>query len=262
MPGEGGRGDLAGRVALVTGGSSGIGRAVALALAGRGAAVAAAGRSPGRLAEVAAQAPGVTAVPVFLDQPGGCADAVNQARRLGPVTIVVHAAAVGGHLGQPIWAETAQAWRATLAVGLDAAFELTRLAAPDMITARWGRVVLVGSTAGAVGASAMAAYSAAKAGLLGLARSAAWDLGPFGVTVNAVVPGWVRGTAMADRDAAQEAARRGITAEQVWAGRAAGYPAGRVLSPAEVAGVVSFLASDAAAGISGEAITVALGGTW
>src|SRR5262249_28862054 len=108
---------------------------------------------------------------------------------------------------EPIGAETPELWRATLAVGLDAAFELTRLAAPDMIAARWGRGVLAGSTAGTVGAPAMAAYSAAKAGLLGLARSAAWDLGPFGGTVNGLVPGWVRGTAMGARAAGREAGR-------------------------------------------------------
>src|SRR5262249_57828319 len=86
--------------------------------------------------------------------------------------------------------------------------------------------------------------------------------GAVGARVGGGGGGWVRGTARADEEAAREPARRGITTGQVWAGRAAGYPAGRVLSPAEVAGVVSFLASDAAAGISGEAITVALGGTW
>ena len=71
--------------------------------------------------------------------------------------------------------------------------------------------------------------------------------------------GWVRGTSMAERDAKQEAARRGITIDGVWAERAASYPAGRVLSPADVAGVVSFLVSDSASSISGEAITVSLG---
>jgi NAD(P)-dependent dehydrogenase (short-subunit alcohol dehydrogenase family) len=257
-----GHGDLSGRVALTTGGSSGIGRAVTLALAARGASVAAAGRSLERLDEVARQAEGITAVPVSLDNAEGCAYAVAQARIMGPVTILVHAAGLGGYLNQPIWQETSETWRATLALNLDAAFELTRLAAADMIEARWGRIVMIGSTASEVGAPAMAAYSASKAGLLGLVRSAAHDLGPYGVTVNAVVPGWVRGTSMAERDAKQEAARRGITIDGVWAERAASYPAGRVLSPADVAGVVSFLVSDSASSISGEAITVALGGNW
>jgi NAD(P)-dependent dehydrogenase (short-subunit alcohol dehydrogenase family) len=121
---------------------------------------------------------------------------------------------------------------------------------------------MIGSTAAEVGAPAMAAYSASKAGLLGLVRSAAQDLGPYGVTVNAVVPGWVRGTSMAERDAELEAAQRGISVETVWAERAASYPAGRVLEPGDVTGVVSFLVSDSSSGISGAAITVALGGTW
>jgi NAD(P)-dependent dehydrogenase (short-subunit alcohol dehydrogenase family) len=262
MAAETGSGDLSGRVALVTGGSSGIGRAVSIALSARGARVAAVGRSLQSLDEVACQGEGITAVPVSLDKPDGCAHAVAQARIMGPLTVLVHAAGLGGYLNQPIWQETFETWRATLAVNLDAAFELTRLAAADMIEARWGRIVMIGSTAGEVGAPAMAAYSASKAGLLGLVRSAAQDLGPYGVTVNAVVPGWVGGTAMAERDAELEAARRGATVEAVWAERAASYPAGRVLSPADVAGVVSFLVSDSASGVSGEAIKVTLGGIW
>lgn len=254
--------DLGGRVALVTGGSSGIGRAVAIALSARGARVAAVGRSRERLDELARQADGITAVPVSLDTAEGCSQAVTQARATGPVTVLVHAAGLGGYLNRPIWHETPQTWRATLALNLDAAFELTRLAAADMIKARWGRIVMIGSTAGNVGAPAMSAYSASKAGLLGLVRSAAYDLGRYGVTVNAVVPGWVRGTSMAERDAELEATRRGVTVDAVWAERAESYPAGRVLSPADVAGVVSFLVSDSASGISGEAVTVALGGVW
>jgi NAD(P)-dependent dehydrogenase (short-subunit alcohol dehydrogenase family) len=257
-----GEGDLGGRVALVTGGSSGIGRAVALALSAQGARVAAVGRSRDRLDEVARQAEGITAVAVSLDEAGGCAQAVSQTQAIGPVTILVHAAGLGGYLNRPIWRETPEMWRATLAINLDAAFELTRLTAADMMAARWGRIVMIGSTAGEVGAPAMSAYSASKAGLLGLVRSAAQDLGPYGVTVNAVVPGWVRGTSMAERDAELEAGRRGISVAAVWSERAASYPARRVLSPADVAGVVAFLAGGSASGISGEAITVALGGFW
>jgi NAD(P)-dependent dehydrogenase (short-subunit alcohol dehydrogenase family) len=259
---DAGLGDLSGRVALVTGGSSGIGRAVALALSARGARVAAVGRSRDRLDEVARTAEGITAVPVSLDEADGCAQAVSQAQAIGPVTILVHAAGLGGYLNRPIWQETLEMWRATLAINLDAAFELTRLTAADMMAARWGRIVMIGSTASEVGAPAMSAYSASKAGLLGLVRSAAQDLGTYGVTVNAVVPGWVRGTSMAERDAELEAGRRGISVEAVWSERAASYPAGRVLSPADVAGVVSFLVGGSASGISGEAITVALGGIW
>ena len=100
----------------------------------------------------------------------------------------MHAAGIGGYLGHPIWEETWESWRAAMALNLDAAFELTRLVVPDMTAAGWGRIVMVGSTAGQVGAPAMSAYSASKAGVLGLIRSVAQDVGSFGVTANAVVP--------------------------------------------------------------------------
>jgi NAD(P)-dependent dehydrogenase (short-subunit alcohol dehydrogenase family) len=107
----------------------------------------------------------------------------------------------------------------------------------------------------------MAAYCASKAGLVGLMRAAACDLGRFGATANAVCPGWVR-TDMAERDAESEARRRGLDVASVWKERDASYPRGRVLDAAEVAEVIGFLVSDAACGVNGEAVTVALGGVW
>ena len=125
----------------------------------------------------------------------------------------------------------------------------------------YGRVVYTSSTAGLVAEHAGSAYTSSKHGLLGLMRSVAQDGGPFGVTSNAVLPGWVR-TEMAERSALQESRDRGVTPDQVWAERAALYPAGRVVTPQEVAEAIAFLASEESSGINGEAIRVALGSAW
>jgi NAD(P)-dependent dehydrogenase (short-subunit alcohol dehydrogenase family) len=130
-----------------------------------------------------------------------------------------------------------------------------------MVERRRGSVVYTSSTAGQVAERAGSAYTSSKHGLLGLMRSVAQDAGPFGIRSNAVLPGWVR-TEMAERSARAEADERGITADEVWAERAAGYPPGRVLTPREVAEVIVFLCSDAASGVNGEAVTVALGSPW
>ena len=145
-----------------------------------------------------------------------------------------------------------------MSLDLDAPFELTRLCAPDMVARGWGRVVMISSTSADAGEPDSAAYCAAKAGLLGLARSVSIDLAEHGVTCNCVLPGWVR-TEMADASAAREAAATGRSVEQVWSGRAATYPSGRVVTPEEVASVIAFLVSEEASGISGEAVTVAGG---
>jgi 3-hydroxybutyrate dehydrogenase len=121
--------------------------------------------------------------------------------------------------------------------------------------------VYTSSTAGLVAEPAGSAYNSSKHGLLGLMRSVALDGGAFGITSNAVLPGWVR-TEMADRSAVQEAKDRGVTFDQVWEERAALYPAGRVVTPEEVAETIAFLAAEESSGVSGEAIRVALGANW
>jgi len=250
-----------GRVALVTGAGRGIGRATALALVARGARVMAVSRTEKELASLAAEA-GVEYLVESVGTSEGCEHAVAETRRrLGPIEILVNNAAVGSAGEQPIWEQTRETWREKLDLNLDGPFELTRLAARDMVRRGFGRVVMVSSTAAEVGAPRMSAYSASKAGLLGLMRSVAQDLAPHGATCNAVLPGWVR-TEMAERSAAREAERRGISVEQVWAERAAEYPEGRVVRAEEVAALIAFLASDDGSGINGQAITVALGGLW
>jgi len=130
-----------------------------------------------------------------------------------------------------------------------------------MIQRTYGRIVYTSSTAGLIAEPAGSAYTSSKHGLLGLMRSVAVDGGPYGVTSNAVLPGWVR-TEMAERSARQEAKDRGLTTDQVWEERAALYPPGRVVTPREVAEVIGFLASEESSGVSGEAIRVALGSVW
>lgn len=254
-------GRLDGRVALVTGAGRGIGRASALALAERGARVMGVSRTQSELTDLARAAP-IEYLVESVATPAGCARILEETRaRLGPVDILVNNAGVGSAGGRPIWEQKPEQWHETLRVNLDAPFELTRLAVRDMVERSFGRIVMVSSTAGQVGGPAMAAYCASKHGLLGLMRSVAHDVARFGVTCNAVLPGWVR-TEMAERKAELEARAIGISVAELWAEREASYPAGRVVSPQEVAATIAFLASEEASGINGEAVTVALGGLW
>ena len=247
------------RVALVTGASSGIGRAVVVELRRRGLAVMAVARREDRLRRLAEET-GAAYHAVSVDTPRGCAEAVEATvAALGPVEVLVNNAAIGSAADASVLGLDSEAWRAILSLDLDAPFELTRLCAPGMVARGWGRVVMVSSTSARAGEPDSAAYCAAKAGLLGLSRSVAIDLAAHGVTCNCVLPGWVR-TEMADASAAREAAASGRSAEEIWSRRAASYPSGRVVTPEEVAAVVAFLASPEASGINGEEVTVAGGG--
>lgn len=252
---------IQGRVAIVTGASKGIGRATAVALAQRGARVLGVARSESDLATLEREA-GVEVLAVSLATADGCERAVAEAhRRLGPVDILVNNAGVDLDGGRAIWEQRVEDWEQTLALNLHAPFTLTRLVSGEMVQRRWGRIVMVASTASQAAAPGTVAYCASKHGLVGLMRAVAQDVAPFGVTCNAVLPGWVK-TAAADRTADAEALQSGRSVDDVWAQRAASYAAGRVLVPGEIAEVIAFLASDAATGVNGEPVTVALGGLW
>ena len=243
-----------GRVALVTGGSQGIGRATAELLVARGARVMCVARSRDRLEEL-----GIDFVVADLGTPEGCAHAINETEsRLGPVEILVCNHGLGSAHEKVLWEQTPETWKETMRINLDGPFELSRLVLRGMTERGYGRLVFTSSTAGLVAEHAGSAYNSSKSGLLGLMRSVAADGGAFGITSNAVLPGWVR-TEMAERSAAQEAKDRGITSDQVWKERAALYPPGRVATPQEVAELIAFLASEESSGVSGESIRVALG---
>jgi NAD(P)-dependent dehydrogenase (short-subunit alcohol dehydrogenase family) len=248
---------MRGRTALVTGGGRGIGREAALLLAAAGARVMIVARSPAELAEV-----GLEFVAADLGTAEGCQLAVAETeRRLGPIDLLVCNHGIGSAHERLVWEQDPAVWRETMRVNLDGPFELARLTVGGMCKRGFGRLVFTSSTAGEKAERSGSAYTASKHGVIGLARAIAQDAGPFGVTSNAVLPGWVK-TAMADRSAAAESERRGISVEEVWRERAAIYPQKRVLQPREVAEVIAFLCGEAASGVNGEAITVALGGIW
>lgn len=252
---------LAGRVAIVTGASSGIGKATAILLAQRGAKVMAVARNEARLVELK-NSSGVDFIVAPLNSRETCHQVVSETRRrLGPASILINNAGWGGFHDSPIWDETSENWDMSIALNLTAPFELSRAVAQDIRSIKWGRVIMVSSTAGAVGAPSMSPYCAAKHGVIGLTRSLALDLAACGGTCNAVLPGWVK-TEMAHDDAVKEASRRGITPDSVWAERAANYPGGRVLEPEDIALTIAFLASEDSRGINGEAIKVTFGSHW
>jgi len=246
-----------GRIALVTGAGRGIGRETAELLSARGASVMCVARSEQELAAL-----GMEYTVADLGTPEGCALAVEETgKRLGPIDIFVCNHGIGSAHEKVIWEQDKATWNETMRINLDGPFYLSRLILKSMVKRRYGRVVYTSSTAGEVAEHAGSAYTSSKHGLIGLARSVAQDGGAFDVTSNAVLPGWVR-TEMAERSARAEAKARNITTEEVWQERAALYPPGRVATPREVAEMIAFLASEESSGVSGQAITVALGSIW
>ena len=235
---------------LVTGASSGIGLAAARIIAAQEQEVVGISRS-GREGTLQAD----------ISTEEGCRTAIELAGERGPIRALVLSAGVGSSKEQSIGEQPPEIWRESMALNLDSPFHMIRLAWPDLQAAGDGRIVLLSSTAATFGAPALSAYSAAKAGLLGLMRSVAQDGAPFGITCNAVLPGWVR-SEMSETSAKAEATETGRTVDEVWADRAAGYAAGRTIEPDEVGHVIAFLASRKSSGISGEEIRVALGGAW
>ena len=243
---------LDGRVALVTGGASGIGRAIARELASRGARVAVVDLDGDAASAVAAELPGGLAVRCDVSDPAACEAAVARVGdELGPVDILVNDAGLQ-HVS-PIATFPIERWRYLIDVMLVAPFVLTRAVLPGMTDRGWGRIINMGSIHSLVASPNKSAYTAAKHGILGLTRATALEVGAHGVTVNAICPAFVR-TPLVERQMADLAATEGVALEDV-VERVMLAPAAvrRLIEPEEVARYAAFLCSDDAASITGSA---------
>jgi len=250
---------LAGRHALITGGGSGIGAAVARTLAGAGAAVSIAGRRTEPLEKLTAELPGAKAIVADVTSEADTAAMVAAARAAhGPIDILV--ANAGAAESAPAGKIDLAHWQRMLAVNLTGAFLSARAALPDLTrpNAPSPRIVFVASTAGLKGYPYVAAYCAAKHGVVGLARALAVELAPRGVTVNAVCPGFTE-TPLLEASLATIAAKTGRSQAEAAADLTRLNPQGRFVQPEEVAQTVLFLCTPAAQPITGQAISVSGG---
>lgn len=236
-----------GRIALVTGASQGIGRAVAMELAKHGAAVALAARNVEKLNAVKAkiEAAGGKAESFALDvssEESIKAVAKEVAAKLGAVQILLNNAGITRD-GLMLRMKTAD-WNEVLNTNLTSAFLMTQAVLQPMTRARWGRIINITSIVGEMGQAGQANYAASKAGMIGLTKSLARELASRSITVNAVAPGYIQ-TAMTDVLTDDQ---KGAMLQHV--------PLGRVGVDADVAGAVRFLASDEASYITGHTLDV------
>lgn len=241
---------LDGKCALVTGAGSGIGRAIAERLAEEGARVAATDVALDA-AEMTAKDIGGEAIAVELDvtDDGSVHRAVEGVtERLGPVDVLVNAA--GWDRIEPFVDSAPETWDRVLAINLRGPIAVTRAVLDSMIERRSGRIVSIASDAGRVGSTGEAVYSGAKAGVMGFSRTVAREVAGFGVNVNTVCPG------PTDTPLLQAMASEN---PKLIASLSRAVPFGRVAQPAEIAAAVAFLASDDAAFITGQTLSVSGG---
>jgi NAD(P)-dependent dehydrogenase (short-subunit alcohol dehydrogenase family) len=250
---------LAGRHAVVTGGGRGIGAAIADALAGAGATVTLMGRSEAALHDKASALPMARAIVCDVTDEAGVAAAFSEAARaFGPATILINNA--GAAASAPLVRTSLELFRDMLEVNLIGTFLCSRAALPAMLEAGFGRIVNVASVAGLKGAPYVAAYCAAKHGVIGLTRALALETARTGVTVNAICPGYTR-TPMLERSLETIMAKTGRSRAEAEAPLLAANPQGRFIEPDEVAATALWLCGDGAASVTGQAISISGGET-
>ena len=248
---------LAKKVALITGGGSGIGAATARMFAAEGAGVVVTGRRPEPLAAIADEVGGIAVAGDTGDR-AHVEEAVEAAvSHFGGVDVLVACAGVAP--GGAVADMDDEQWRITLDTNLSGPMMMSRAVLPVMLSRGGGSIVLVSSTAGLAAAPASAAYDVSKAGLIALARALAIDYGSRGVRANALIPGWVR-TPMGDRSMDALGAERHITREQAYGRATADVPLRRAGTPEEMASCTLFLASDEARYVTGTTLVADGGG--
>jgi NAD(P)-dependent dehydrogenase (short-subunit alcohol dehydrogenase family) len=248
---------LEGRHAVITGGGTGIGACIARALAAEGAKLTLVGRRRDRLEEVGSEPFDALVAPADVtdrEEVEGCFALARAAQ--GPIAILVNNA--GAAESAPFAKVTADAWRRTMAVNLDALLHCCQAALPDLLRAEAGRIVNVASTAALKGYAYTVPYVAAKHGALGFTRALASELARTPVTVNAVCPGFTD-TEMVGETLARIVEKTGRSEDQARGALEAFNPQGRLIAPEEVAAAVLWLCLAESRSINGQAIAVAGG---
>ena len=246
---------LNGKIALITGGGRGIGRAIALAFAHHGARIAVAARTAEQVEHVSAEiGTGAIALVCDVSDSQSVTRMFDQTReRLGDVDILVNNAGMAE--GATLVTTSDDLWARHIAINLSGTFYCTRAAVPAMLKKNWGRIINIASIAGKTGAPYIAAYSASKHGVMGLTRSVGLELAATGITVNAICPGYVD-TEMVARGIERITTKTGRTAEEARETLEKMNPQNRFTTAEEVAAVALLLASEEGRGINGQGINV------
>ena len=253
---------LTGKRAVITGAGRGIGRSIALALAEAGADVAVTSRTEGELTQLVSEIQSLgrksLSTPCDVTDPNQVQYmAKTLTEGLGGVDILVNNAGnAGSHkfLNHPD-----ELWHRMLSINLTSVYYVTKAFLPTLIEQRYGRIINIASIASKVGGSYIAAYTAAKHGVLGLTRALAVELIPYNITVNAICPGYVN-TPMTDASVSNISGRTGMPEAQAREVLEKTSPQHRLIEPEEVAAIAVFLAQDISKGITGQAINVDGGG--
>ena len=248
--------DLSGHHAVVTGGGTGIGAAIAKALGEAGAMVSVMGRRIDTLEAVAAAHPLCAAISIDVTVESSVEAAMARARQRAPVTILINNA--GGAETAPLAKTSTELWNRMIALNLTGTFLCSRALLPEIAAAAGGRIVSVASTSGLKGYAYTGAYAAAKHGVIGLTRTMALELAKTGATANAICPGFAD-TDLVQRSLDAVEAKTGLSRVEALAQFVRDNPQKRLIRPEEVAACALWLCDPLSASVNGQSIAVAGG---